>query len=156
MLAELWQRAIFTPECILDSFAIWAFFCLALCSLFQCLQDYDTTSKGCKIASARTLDDAPHTEHADLFNQDFRHAGQTDDLTIYQAEYAFGSRLDLECLHCLLADQLVGEDDETPWLSAPVMAAYVSLAEREDGVPVRLDDDAICILENRQKLYPSE
>jgi len=32
------------------------------------------------------------------------------------------------------------------------MAAYVSLAEREDGVPVRLDD-AICIMENRQRLY---
>ena len=32
------------------------------------------------------------------------------------------------------------------------MAAYVSLAEREDGVPVRLDD-AICIFENRQQLY---
>ena len=88
------------------------------------------------------FDDAPHTEHAvTLFNQDFM-AGQTDDLTIYQAEYALKSP-DLECLHCLLADQLVGEDDETPWLSAPVMAA-VSLAEREDGVPVRLDD-AICI-----------
>ena len=98
------------------------------------------------------FDDAPHTEHAvTLFNQDFRHAGQTDDLTIFQAEYALKAP-DLECLHCLLADQLAGEDDETPWLSAPVMAAYVSLAERDDGVPVRLDD-AICILENRQKLY---
>jgi hypothetical protein len=52
----------------------------------------------------------------------------------------------------LLADQLVGEDDETPWLSAPVMAAYVSLAEREDGVPVRMDD-AICIMEHRSRLY---
>ena len=76
------------------------------------------------------FDDAPHTEHAvTLFNQDFRHAGQTDELTIYQAEYALKAP-DLECLHCLLADQLAGEDDETPWLSAPVMAAYVSLAER--------------------------
>ena len=98
------------------------------------------------------FDDVPHTEHAvTLFNQDFRHAGQTDDLTIFQAEYALKAP-DLECLHCLLADQLIGEDDETPWLSAPVMAAYVSLVEREDGVPVRLDD-ALCILENRQRLY---
>ena len=98
------------------------------------------------------FDDAPHTEHAvTLFNQDFRHAGQTEELTIFQAEYALKAP-ELECLHCLLADQLVGEDDETPWLSAPVMAAYVSLAEREDGVPIRLDD-AICILENRQRLY---
>ena len=98
------------------------------------------------------FDDVTHTEHAvTLFNQDFRHAGQTDDLTIFQAEYALKAP-DLECLHCLLADQLVGEDDETPWLSAPVMAAYVSLVEREDGVPVRLDD-ALCILENRQRLY---
>lgn len=98
------------------------------------------------------FDDDPHTECAvPLFNQDFRHAGQTDDLTIYQAEYALKSPK-LECLHCLLADQLAGEEDETPWLSAPVMAAYVSLAEREDGVPVRLDD-AICIFENRQHLY---
>jgi hypothetical protein len=104
------------------------------------------------LQALELFDDAPHIEHAvTLFNQDFRHAGQTDELTIYQAEYALKSP-DLECLHCLLADQLVGEDDETPWLSAPVMAAYVSLAEREDGVPVRLDD-AICILENRQKLY---
>ena len=46
----------------------------------------------------------------------------------------------------------MGEDDETPWLSAPVMAAYVSLAEREDGVPVRMDD-AICIMEHRSRLY---
>ena len=98
------------------------------------------------------FDDAPHTEHAvTLFNQDFRHAGQTEELTIFQAEYALKAP-ELECLHCLLADQLAGEDDETPWLSAPVMAAYVSLAEREDGVPIRLDD-AICILENRQRLY---
>ena len=98
------------------------------------------------------FDDVPHTEHAvTLFNQDFHHAGQTDDLTIFQAEYALKAP-DLECLHCLLADQLVGEDNETPWLSAPVMAAYVSLVEREDGVPVRLDD-ALCILENRQRLY---
>ena len=98
------------------------------------------------------FDDVPHTEHAvTLFNQDFRHAGQTDDLTIFQAEYALKAP-DLECLHCLLADQLIGEDEETPWLSAPVMAAYVSLVEREDGVPVRLDD-ALCILENRQRLY---
>ena len=66
------------------------------------------------------FDDAPHTEHAvTLFNQDFRHAGQTDELTIYQAEYALKAP-DLECLHCLLADQLAGEDDETPWLSAPL------------------------------------
>ena len=98
------------------------------------------------------FDDAPHREHAvSLFDQDFRHAGQTDDLTIFQAEYSL-KQPELECLHCLLADQLIGEDDETPWLSAPVMAAYVSLAEREDGVPVRMDD-AICILENRSRLY---
>ncbi|MDB9862448.1 hypothetical protein OAC78_03625 [Litorivicinus sp.] len=98
------------------------------------------------------FDETPNTEHAvTLMNQDFRHAGQTDDLTIFQAEYTLKSP-ELECLHCLLADQLVGESDETPWLSAPVMAAYVSLAEREDGVPVRMDD-AICIMENRQKLY---
>lgn len=98
------------------------------------------------------FDDVPHSEHAvTLFNQDFRQAGQTDDLTIFQAEYALKAP-DLECLHCLLADQLVGEDNETPWLSAPVMAAYVSLVEREDSVPVRLDD-ALCILENRQRLY---
>ena len=56
------------------------------------------------------FDDVPHTEHAvTLFNQDFRHAGQTDDLTIFQAEYALKAP-DLECLHCLLADQLVGEE----------------------------------------------
>ena len=98
------------------------------------------------------FDDVPHSEHAvTLFNQDFRQAGQTDDLTIFQAEYALKAP-DLECLHCLLADQLVGEDNETPWLSAPVMAAYVSLVEREDSIPVRLDD-ALCILENRQRLY---
>ena len=104
------------------------------------------------LQALELFDDAPHTEHAvTLFNQDFRHAGQTDDLTIFQAEYALKSP-ELECLHCLLADQLVGEDDETPWLSAPVMAAYVSLAEREDGVPVRMDD-AICIMEHRSRLY---
>jgi len=104
------------------------------------------------LQALELFDDAPHSEHAiTLFNQDFRHAGQTDDLTIFQAEYALKSP-ELECLHCLLADQLVGEDDETPWLSAPVMAAYVSLAEREDGVPVRMDD-AICIMEHRSRLY---
>ncbi len=104
------------------------------------------------LQALELFDDVPHTEHpVTLFNQDFRHAGQTDDLTIFQAEYALKSP-DLECLHCLLADQLVGEADETPWLSAPVMAAYVSLAEREDGVPVRMDD-AICILEHRSSLY---
>ncbi len=104
------------------------------------------------MQALEVFDDTPHTEHAvSLFNQDFRHAGQTDDLTIFQAEYVLKAP-NLECLHCLLADQLAGEADETPWLSAPVMAAYVSLAERDDGVPVRLDD-AICIFENRQKLY---
>lgn len=111
-----------------------------------------SAQKDAMLQALELFDDAPHTEHAvTLFNQDFRHAGQTDDLTIFQAEYALKSP-ELECLHCLLADQLVGEDDETPWLSAPVMAAYVSLAEREDGVPVRMDD-AICIMEHRSRLY---
>jgi len=111
-----------------------------------------SAQKDAMLQALELFDDAPHSEHAiTLFNQDFRHAGQTDDLTIFQAEYALKSP-ELECLHCLLADQLVGEDDETPWLSAPVMAAYVSLAEREDGVPVRMDD-AICIMEHRSRLY---
>jgi len=111
-----------------------------------------SAQKDAMLQALELFDDAPHTEHAvTLFNQDFRHAGQTDDLTIFQAEYALKSP-ELECLHCLLADQLVGEDDETPWLSAPVMAAYVSLAEREDGVPVRMDV-AIGIMEHRSRLY---
>ena len=111
-----------------------------------------SAQKDAMLQALELFDDASHAEHAvTLFNQDFRHAGQTDDLTIFQAEYQLTAP-DLDCLHCLLADQLVGEDDETPWLSAPVMAAYVSLAEREDGVPVRMDD-AICIMENRQRLY---
>ena len=39
--------------------------------------------EGSKIAAFELFDDVPHTEHAvTLFNQDFRHAGQTDDLTI--------------------------------------------------------------------------
>ena len=86
-----------------------------------------------------------------ISDQDFRHAGQTDEITIFQAEYLLKTP-EISCLHCLLADQLVGEEDETPWLSAPVMAAYVSLAERDDGVPVRVDD-VICLLENRGRLY---
>lgn len=111
-----------------------------------------TAQKDAMLRELELFDDAPHTEHAvSIFNQDFRQSGQTDDLSIFQAEYVLKAP-ELECLHCLLADQLIGEQDETPWLSAPVIAAYVSLAEREDGVPVRLDD-AICILENKQRLY---
>lgn len=111
-----------------------------------------TAKKDAMLQALELFNDATRVDHAvSLSNQDFRHSGQTDDLTIFQAEYALKSP-ELECLHCLLADQLAGGGDETPWLSAPVMAAYVSLAERDDGVPVRMDD-AICILENKQRLY---
>ena len=87
------------------------------------------------------------SDEVNVLNSDFEIAEGPDGLSLFIAEYRMGMSESIDCLHCLLERQLDHSDEALGWLSAPVMASYVTVGEREDGMALQYDE-AVCVFEH--------
>lgn len=91
-------------------------------------------------------DRASPQDEVNILNADFESAQAPDGLSLFIAEYRMGMSESIDCLHCLLERQLDHGDDALGWLSAPIMASYVAIGEREEGMALQYDE-AVCVFE---------
>lgn len=92
------------------------------------------------------------SDEVNVLNDDFELIESPEGLSLYLAEYRLGVSDTIDCLHCLLERQLDHSDEAVGWLSAPVMASYVSVGEREDGMALQYDE-AVCVFEHNLTPY---
>ena len=105
------------------------------------------------IEKLSVFSDTPSpNDEVNVINVDFEPAQAPDGLSLHTAEYRMGMSESIDCLHCLLERQLDHQDDALGWLSAPVMASYVTVGEREDGMALQYDE-AVCVFEHHSTPY---
>lgn len=99
------------------------------------------------ISELTIFSDAPsQNAGVRITNEDFAAIDRSNDLTRFEAEYVLGMH-EIDCLHCLLESQLAFADEAVGWMSTPVMASYIVVGEREDGMALQYDE-AICVFEH--------
>ena len=91
-------------------------------------------------------------DEVNVTNADFEPSTAPEGLSLHVAEYRMGMSESIDCLHCLLERQLAHQGDLLGWLSAPIMASFVTVGEREDGIALQYDE-AVCVFEHDDVPY---